>query len=297
MILGHGRVVEDLKRLAERKGLSHGYVFFGPEGVGKRLVAQSLANHLEGGQFEPPQNRVLTDALFIEPDAEGTIGVGVIRSIKYFLWQRPVKSAYRLVLIDSGEALTPEAQNALLKITEEPPSYGLLILVVREPEFFQPTLLSRLQKIYFSTVSQGAIKEWLITEHTIKPKEAEAIAERSFGKPGRAWVLVRADELDALYSFAKKALSVGIPNRRDFIKKLIESETFRFEAFLDAMISVVGEEPIASKTKIDPSGRFRIDAELRRSIEFWHRLLELRSDARYYNLNPRIQLESLLSNQ
>ncbi len=108
MLIGHGKIIEDLKRLAAEKKLSHGYIFYGPAMVGKRLVAQNFANFLETDDFSEP--KLLRDTLLIAPDAKGTVSIDSIRTIKNFLWQKPNTSAYRTVIIDDAELMTSEAQ-------------------------------------------------------------------------------------------------------------------------------------------------------------------------------------------
>ena len=159
MLIGHAAIIKELKRLADQSGLSHGYVFWGPAMVGKRVVAESLANYLETGSFEEP--KLLQDFLSITPDEKNTIGIDHVRQIKNFLWQKPAISARRTVVLDDAQCMTTEAQNALLKITEEPPESSLLILITSDAEAILPTILSRLPKIYFGTVREKEIERWL----------------------------------------------------------------------------------------------------------------------------------------
>ena len=71
--------------------------------------------------------------------------------LKYFLWQKPNRSLKRLAIINEAENLTSEAQNAALKIVEEPPESSLIIFIAKTSEDLFSTLTSRLQKIYFSS--------------------------------------------------------------------------------------------------------------------------------------------------
>jgi DNA polymerase-3 subunit delta' len=148
MLLGHQKIKGDFERLIGLDRLAHGYFFFGPAGAGKRFFAEEFARSLERGSwFEKNDARPLSDALFIAPDEKDTIGIDAVRSIKLFLGERPNISKYRLVVIDRADALTTEAQNALLKITEEPPVRTLLILIAAGKESLLPTLISRLQAV------------------------------------------------------------------------------------------------------------------------------------------------------
>jgi len=278
MILGHEKTVLDLKRLADKGGLSHGYVFFGPRGVGKKLVALSLAGYLESGVFE--ERKMLYDCLLIVPDEKRTIGIDAARSLKGFLWQKPNVGSRRVAVIDQAELMTEEAQNALLRITEEPPPSALLILVTQDIESLKYTLASRFQKIYFSIIPREEIAVWLINDLSLAKGNAENIAKRSFGKPGLAYALVKDKEFGKLLKLAESVMLAGAATRRDLIKKVMADDKFNLEVFLDAVIILAAEWKSDSETK----------------MKFWHKMLNLRGKAQYLNLNPRLQLESLFFN-
>ena len=172
VIVGHEQLIKDLKNLADQDKLSHGYIFWGPERVGKRTVALALANYLENGNFSPDHKKILNDCLLIQPGENKIIGIDQVREIKHFLSQKPNVSRRRLVTIDNGHLLTDEAQNALLKTVEDPPSSALIILIIKDPESIRMTVASRLQKIYFPSISKKKIKEWLVEKQQCSPAEA-----------------------------------------------------------------------------------------------------------------------------
>lgn len=126
---------DDFRKLAQSGSLSHAYLFYGGNREEKIIFAQSLANSEE--------------TLIIEPDEKGTIGIDTIRALKYFLWQKPTNLKLRTVIIKEAENLTNQAQNAALKIVEEPPESALIIFIAKNIENLLPTLTSRLQKIHF----------------------------------------------------------------------------------------------------------------------------------------------------
>lgn len=276
MIIGHNQIIEDLKKLAKSGELSHGYIFSGSSMVGKRLVAWSFANYLETGKFE--EGKILQDATLIRPDDKGTLGIDAMRKLKNFLWQKPVWSPRRTAVIDGVELMTQEAQNALLKIAEEPPASTLLILVTNDLEALAPTLRSRLAQIYFPVVPKSLVLRWLGEEHRLPKKTAQDLAGQSFGKPGFASRLMNDKKLQAYLKSADTLLKLSRDKRRDFIKGLLEDESFDFRTLLDAVI-----------LKISSDGA-------KNNYEFWHKLVELRGEAAYFNLNPRLQMENLFIN-
>lgn len=76
-------------------------------------------------------------------DFEKTVGIDDIRNIQKKLYLRPLKSKSKTIIIQSFAGLTVEAQNALLKVLEEPPNNTIIILISDSLEVFLPTVLSR----------------------------------------------------------------------------------------------------------------------------------------------------------
>jgi DNA polymerase-3 subunit delta' len=287
VVVGHAKILEDFKKLAAKGELSHSYLFYGPAMVGKRTVAQAVAHFVEKGTMEPwAEGEVLQDAKVIDlafakqldPDLKDSISIDAVREIKNFLWQRPNVSAKRTLIIDEAELLTTEAQNALLKLTEEPPASSLLIIIASDVESLLPTILSRIQKVYFGAVPEAEIAAWLGKQSGEKIKAA-SIAKRALGKPGLAWRLLNDKEFVKQLELAEKFLKTAPATRRDFIKKLIEPDEFKMRTFLDAVIiTLAWEKPSKAKATL------------------WHKALKLQQDATNFGLNPRLQLESLLMN-
>ena len=152
MLTGFEKIKEDFKKLIDNKRLSHAYLFFGGDDKNcqeKFIFSQSLANFLENGSFEESA-KLLRETLIISPDEKGTIGIDNIRELKHFLCQKPINSARRIAIVKEAEKMTAEAQNAALKIVEEPPESALIIFTTDVADNLLSVLTSRLQKIHFS---------------------------------------------------------------------------------------------------------------------------------------------------
>jgi DNA polymerase-3 subunit delta' len=292
-IIGHEAIIRDLKDLNDRGVLGHGYIFAGPSMVGKRTVAMALGYYFEKGMFEPAhgtetdheevlQDTKVIDIAFmkmLDPEASGdSIGIDAAREVKTFLWQKPNTSARRTLIIDSAELLTTEAQNALLKITEEPPTSSLLILITSDIESILPTIVSRLPKIYFGAVPQPAIEKWLTEAEGLTKAKATTLAKRSLGKPGIAWRMLHDEAFQKNLELAEAFLKTTPPGRRDFVKKLIDPDDFSLRIFLDAVIMTLAWELPSNKSK----------------LVFWHKTLKLYEGVNNFSLNPRLQLEALM---
>lgn len=273
MLLGHSQIIKDLIRFADAKRFASGYIFSGPSDVGKQLVALHLANYLENKN--PEGSGTLSDMFLIAPDEKGTIGIDAAREIKNFLWQKPLRSPCRLLLINEAEKLTEEAQNAILKITEEPPASSLLILITGDSQKLLPTLRSRLQTIHFGIAPTKEIAVWLAKEYKCPAEKACILAEYSCGRPGLALSLFSDKKTLKNQKNAEEFLKSKGSASRDLIKKMIEKEDFSIKEFLDSVIL-----------------RLSFDRK-KMSFPVWHATLKLRLDSEYYNLNPRLQLENL----
>ena len=144
---------KDFKHLIDGDRVAHGYIFFGAGGIGKNgknnklTLAYGIANYCERGSWEGSE-KLLTDLMIINAADDG--GIDLVRAAIKFLWQKPVNSPKRVFIIDEADYLTLPAQQAILKIAEEPPPHTLLILILNNPDALIPPLVSRFQKIFFS---------------------------------------------------------------------------------------------------------------------------------------------------
>lgn len=264
MFIGHEHLARDFKDLVKSGRLAHGYIFFGEPEVGKFYFARHLANLLENGEFEII-SRPLQDALILE-NAEG---VDQMRELKNFLWQKPAVSLKRLAIVNNAGNLTPQAQNAILKIAEEPPASATIILIAAQLENLLPPLLSRLQKIYFGRLSDSEM------EKVIRDKK---IVESAFGRPGRA-IRLQSDQLfKEAENYADGFLKSSGVNQSRLIKELVEEQKEKpelLDRFFEFLILKLRENP-------------KKNCGILKSV--LHRLFLIKS----YNTNKRLQLEAIV---
>ncbi len=263
MIIGHSHLVKDFKKLVKNNHLAHGYIFFGEPEVGKFYFAEHFANFLETGEFELSK-KPLQDSLLLE-DATG---IDAMRELKNFLWQKPVISSRRLVVIDNAGDLTTQAQNAILKITEEPPERATLILVVHQPETLISPLQSRLQKIHFGRLADSEMEK--VTSNM------KAVSS-AYGRPGRAMRLVSDELTEEAVGYADKFLKLPGPGRSKLIKDLIDQEKKipgLLDLFFEELVISLRAEPVKNKDVLKG---------------VLHRLFLIKS----YNTNKRLQLEAI----
>lgn len=94
-------------------------------------------------------NKPSVDLLVIEPEAgltpakEKHISIDQIRSLKQNLYQKPIHLPLKVIIIKKAQRLTQEAQNALLKILEEPPQHAIIIMLSSDKKSLLETIISR----------------------------------------------------------------------------------------------------------------------------------------------------------
>lgn len=188
-ILGHERQKAILKRAQESGRLAHAYLFEGPEGIGKRLVALALARSLfcvnRNGCGECPACRKVDhqnhpDLHILEADGN-TIKIEQIRMLQKDLSFRPMEGDRKICVIEAAEKMNASSGNALLKTLEEPSGNALLILLTSSPEAVLPTIRSRCQRLPFSRLPTATIRRALAETDVGNEAHAHILATLSDG--------------------------------------------------------------------------------------------------------------------
>jgi DNA polymerase-3 subunit delta' len=190
-------------------------IFHGPRGLGKATAARELAamlnclgtppdqcancRQIEAGNFP--------DLLTIDRGEKASIAIEQIRRLVSELALRPYGAkGTRVVIIDGAHLLTTEAQNALLKLLEEPPPRTLIVLVAEHLEALLLTVRSRCRFVHFVRPGEAAVAGLLERTASVKPSAAAAIAALSAGAPGTALTLAaHPDEAEGLLALTQDA--------------------------------------------------------------------------------------------
>jgi DNA polymerase III subunit delta' len=281
MFIGNQYLIKDFKRIIKNERLAHGYIFFGEHQLGKFRFALSLANFLETEDFSAIgestfdgdiSKKILSETLIIKEN-----GIDCIRKIKNFLWQKPSASKKRVVIIDNADLLTSEAQNAILKIAEEPPNYALIILIVNNLDNLSSPMISRFHKIYFRHCAKKEIYNFLKEEIGVEKEKALSVAEESYGRPGMAIDLINNKKLLDIKVEVKKFLKSSGFLKSQIIKKIVKEqkeEPETLDYFFRCLLTELRKNPVGNCEKI----KTVLD-----------RLFLIKS----YNVNKRIQLETI----
>jgi len=172
--------------------------------MGKAKAARNLAKRLncqQDGNDDCVTCRQIDagtypNVIIIRPQDKPSIGIDQVRALGQMLALQPyVKTGRRVVIIDDAQAMTREAQNALLKLIEEPPPATLLILIAPSLQTLLPTVVSRLGAVYFQPLDETAIAAWLTLDHNASSLDATTAAAGSAGQPAVAVKLLETGDL------------------------------------------------------------------------------------------------------
>ena len=200
---------------------SHAILITGADGIGKGAVASALATkilQLEEGRLESHPHYVL-----VSPEG-ASISIEAIRRLQRFMQLKTGGSNLfrRVIIIESAHLLTTEAQNAFLKLLEEPPADTLLILTANTPRALLPTIMSRLQHITIHTPTEEQLAPLL----QASAKDAASQKQAYFlsgGLPGLLTALLDGDEQHPLLSSVANA------------KAILQQQPFERLASVDAL--------------------------------------------------------------
>lgn len=179
-IIGNDKNKEILKKTIETQKISHSYIFWGIEGIGKKLIAQQLAKAIlctkekentctckSCIEFNTNNN---PDFIEIEPE-QGKIKIEKIREMQRKVAEKPIISERKVYIINDAETMTTEAQNCLLKTLEEPPEYITIILITSNENSLLGTIKSRCTRIHFEELTEKEIKKYAESNYEEKINE------------------------------------------------------------------------------------------------------------------------------
>lgn len=185
-VIGQDHVTRSLSAALARELVSHAYLFTGPRGTGKTSVARILARRVNGLERDTDLAGQLD---VIEIDAASNRGIDEIRQLRERIVSAPSSLKYKVYIIDEVHMLTREAFNALLKTLEEPPAHAILILATTDAHKLPETILSRVQRFDFRSLSVNDLIEQLRSiakqENITIDDEALELVARSAGGGSR----------------------------------------------------------------------------------------------------------------
>lgn len=207
-IIGQKQLVEHLQNAISAKKVSHAYIINGERSSGKEFIAGIFAQALqcEKGQDNPcgechsckqAMSGNQPDIIRVTHEKPNTIGVEDIRNkINNDIGIKPYSSPYKIYIMNEGEKMTVQAQNALLKTIEEPPAYAVIMILTTNLEALLPTVLSRCVVLNMKPVSDELVKKYLMEQLRIPEYKADVCVAFARGNIGKAKALASSEEFD-----------------------------------------------------------------------------------------------------
>ena len=276
MILGHQKQWQFLKQLTKINKVFHAYLFIGESSLGKRKVAKEFIKLLncrnstlnKGLSIEACQNcrsckdiqkEIHPDLILVEPKNK-EIHIAQIRELSRKLSFKPYSAPYKAAIIDKAHLMNKEAQNCLLKTLEEPREKAILILLSEHPQILFPTILSRLQKIKFQSVSQKEIENYLKNKGA-KKELAFRLSIFSQGKPGIAINFFKNPEKFEIWEKEQKEVLTIITDKKTLYSRLqyLKNSTFFLEHPKEALTILLSyfREILLSKSNVSIPNLYR----------------------------------------
>lgn len=302
-ILAQDTTIRLLSRSIVDEQVSHAYLFFGPEAIGKRYTALAYAKALNctdpdarlRGDFcdrcrscrmislgQHPDVRLLT------PETTGgktVIPLDAIRTkvgenpshplpLREDAQRKPLEGRYKVYILDPANrpGLQEEAGNALLLTLEEPPPYVVIILISSRPSAVLPTLVSRCRPVRFHLAPRETVTQALTALGKVTTEEAAAIAGMAAGRIG--WALAVADNPQALQMRRDlfSAIDTLLPSGRPAALRL--AEVMRQLATSSEIIHGDGEDDDGkARTSADRLVRRNLPELLDMTASWWRDLL------------------------
>ncbi len=214
-IIGQNHIIECLRNAIQMRTVSHAYLIEGEAGSGKKSIAKLFAMTLlcEESDVEPCLNchscrQALSDnhpdLCIITHEKPELISVNEIRKqLVDDVGIKPYHSDYKIYIIPDAEKMNANAQNALLKTLEEPPSYTVILLLAANATRLLETIRSRSVPLLLRPLKDREVKEYLMRQQQIPDYRASEVAAFARGNVGRAEMLLKNESFQALRAEAE----------------------------------------------------------------------------------------------
>lgn len=204
-IIGHQNIIDHLKTSIAQDRINHAYIFDGVKGIGKQTLAKAFAKTLnceQGGTdacghciscktFDENNN---PDIIYVTHDKKDITVSDIRNQIVKNITLKPYRNKYKIFIIPDADKMNILAQNAFLKTLEEPPEYGIFLLLCENYNKFLVTILSRCIMFKLHPLAYNIVADYLIKNMGITPDLAQLYSIYSQGSIGKASDLINSEE-------------------------------------------------------------------------------------------------------
>ena len=296
-LLGNHRLKQNLAGAFSRNRVSHFYLISGPAGSGKKTLSRLLAAAaLCSGENRPclacPHCRKVMagthpDFITIDDPEKKYVPVELIRSARADVFIQPNEADRKIYLFPRAQDMRMEAQNALLKILEEPPAYGVFLLLTDNAEKLLPTVRSRCTELSLQSLPEDILRP-VLKEKCPQASDLQITGaiSRSGGYLGQALAILEETE-DATQTTTAFLQAYAASDAYGLTQVLVPMEKWKRDAFVeelerwlpvlsDALSARSGStptQPMADKICAARSGRdlIRAISALQKAIDYARR--------------------------
>ena len=179
--IGYSSLIENFKSRCSNGNLSHAQLISGEDGIGKSILAEILGKLILNGDI----NREYVDIINYKP-IKTSFGVDDVRDIIDEVNKKPFEGDKKVIIIHQGNKLTIQAQNALLKTIEEPPTEVYIIILCESLELILDTIKSRCEIYKLTPLTKDELYKYIaIKGYECSEEEKSSAIAFSEGIPGR----------------------------------------------------------------------------------------------------------------
>ncbi|MBO5060089.1 MAG: DNA polymerase III subunit delta' [Clostridia bacterium] len=221
----HEEIAESLIKNVRERTVQHAYIFEGEEGVGSLECAGLFAQTLVCEKDDTAPCTVCNacimakaethpDIYFIKPiPGKKNITVDQIRTVVTDAYTKPYESGRKVYIIAYGDDMNEQAQNAFLKVLEEPPQYAVFIILAENYESLLATIRSRCTRVRFNPVTNAKIREYVKKHFPDETEKLEFLVRYSGGVAGNVEKILGAENFIPLRATAFDKLESLLSNR------------------------------------------------------------------------------------
>ena len=247
-VYGRTQLVKTLQTAVETGHVVHAYLFYGPQGIGKKTIAQVLAAALNCqdktracGQCPSCRkvfNDIHPDIHWIMPEGK-TLKIEQIRAVKKYAYLQPRFGRYQVFILAHADLMTTEAANSLLVVLEEAPAASIFVLLAEQAALLPATVLSRCQIMAVPRLDNDNMISFIQKRAHVTPEELAIILDGAEGIPGRALESLNKTNWLSQYEQAAQILAAVVSTGQisQQAAKLAESE--ELEVLLDTILLVL----------------------------------------------------------
>lgn len=268
--IGYSNLINNFNTRCINGTLSHAHLIAGEDGIGKSILANILAKVILNGDLD----REYVDIINYKTE-KASFGVDDVRNIIEEVSKKPFEGNKKVIIIHKGNKLTTQAQNALLKTIEEPPTGVYIIILCESLELILDTIKSRCEVYKLTPLTKKELDKYINIKGFNDKEDVKAAIAFSEGIPGR---IDRYFNDDSLKDLRMNAISLlndlksnnleGILDKEEFFSKYKDNKEEVLNVISSIIRDILIHKEVENSQFIINSDKIREINELTRELSF-----------------------------